>query len=92
MATISKNSTTKQAGAAAQAETVGVTIQTIIRSRSFQAGVAEVRAGRPPRFDLDDWEYERGRQFGIVAPRSLPLMIGKKVNPRAVIIFMRHIR
>jgi hypothetical protein len=75
----------------AQVETVGVTIQNIIRSRSFQIGVAEVRAGRPPRFDRDDWEYERGRQFGIVAPRSLPLMRGKRVNPRAVIIFVRHI-
>jgi hypothetical protein len=81
-----------------QVETVRVTIQNIIRSRSFQAGVAEVRAGRPPRFDRDDrrfvrddWGYERGRQFGIVAPRSLPLMIGRRVNPRAVSIFMRHI-
>jgi hypothetical protein len=75
-----------------QAETVGTTIQKTIRSASFHAGVAEVRAGRPPRFERDDWAYERGRQFGIVAPRSLPLMIGKRVNPRAIIIFLRHIR
>jgi hypothetical protein len=82
----------KQAGAPTeQVETVGVTIKEIIRSRSFQTGVAEVRAGRPPRFDRDDWDYERGRQFGIVAPRSLQVMIGRRVNPRAVTIFLMNV-
>jgi hypothetical protein len=74
-----------------QVETVDFPVKKIIRSRAFQMGVAEARAGRPPRFDLDNWNYERGRQFGIVAPRSLSPMIGSRVNPRAVVIFMRHI-
>jgi hypothetical protein len=37
-------------------------------------GVADVRAGAPPRFDqLQDqyWAYERGRQFGVLAPVTL---------------------
>jgi hypothetical protein len=40
-------------------------------SASFQAGVAEVRAGLPPRFDLDDWSYERGRLWALIAPTNL---------------------
>jgi hypothetical protein len=74
-----------------QVWTVRTTVRAIIRSPSFQRGVAEVRAGRLPRFDTEnDWDYERGRQWAVVAPRSMPLLIGSKVNPKAVLIFKRN--
>jgi hypothetical protein len=49
----------------------------------FQRGFDDVRAGRPPFFDRagqhrrdridSQWAYERGRQFGIIAPRGMQL-------------------
>ena len=46
-----------------------VSLSSIMRSAVFRRGVAEVRAGRPPRFDDEDsWEYERGRQWAIAMP------------------------
>jgi hypothetical protein len=63
---------------------VRTTINKIIRGDAFHRGVAEIRAGLPPHFDrYDDWDYERGRQWALVAPHSMPLMIGRKVNPEA---------
>jgi hypothetical protein len=45
----------------------------------FQRGFDDVRAGRPPFFDRagqnrrdridSQWAYERGRQFGLIAPQ-----------------------
>ena len=47
-----------------------VSIETIMRTSAFEAGVTDMRAGKPPRPDYerwDDpnvmWDYERGR-FG----------------------------
>jgi len=50
-----------------------------------------VRAGIPPDFDThDSWNYERGRQFGLIAPRSMPLYIDDvRLNPKAVTLFNR---
>jgi hypothetical protein len=61
--------------------------QSIMRSKAFAAGVADVRQGRAPRFDTDDWDYERGRQWAVVAPMSMPVKIGRRVNPEAVLVF-----
>jgi hypothetical protein len=62
----------------------------VMRSPAFGRGVADVRAGRAPRFDLEDnWEYERGRQWAIVAPRTMPVTIGTRVNPAAISVFLK---
>jgi hypothetical protein len=49
----------------------------VIRSAEFRAGVEDVRAGRPARFDdftFNAFLYEWGRQFGFLIPVSFPLM------------------
>jgi hypothetical protein len=49
----------------------------IIRSAAFRAGVEDVRAGRPARFDdftVNVFLYEWGRQFGFLVPMSFPLI------------------
>jgi hypothetical protein len=47
-----------------------------------------VRRGRAPRFEREDFEYERGRQWATVAPLHMPTMINGKVNPAAVSLFV----
>ena len=55
-----------------QAPTTRTTVDEVVASVAFQAGVAEVRAGQPPRFDvMDSWSYERGRQWAFIAPADL---------------------
>jgi hypothetical protein len=73
-------------------ESAGViSTETLMRSATFRRGVEEVRAGIPPDFDThDSWNYERGRQFGLIAPRSMPLYIDDvRLNPKAVTLFNR---
>jgi hypothetical protein len=55
-----------------QVVSVDVSVLKVMPSREFRVGIAEVRAGKPPQFDEeDDWNYERGRQFGIIAPANM---------------------
>jgi hypothetical protein len=83
--------------AMAQVPTSPTTASAIMRSRDFKQGVAEVRAGRPPDYDAasrpprDSWHYERGRAWGTAAPKDMPIMIGRRVNPKAVRIFWRSV-
>jgi hypothetical protein len=73
-----------------QAQTFPITVTAIMRSRDFAAGVADVRAGRAPRFDAvfaDSWNYERGRQWAVAAPKTMPVKIGRAINPAAIAIF-----
>ena len=73
-----------------QVTTRRTTTQAIMRRREFAEGVDSVRNGGAPAFDdLDDdyWSYERGRQWACVAPRSMPLLINGKLNPRAVALY-----
>jgi hypothetical protein len=69
----------------------GVCTWTLMRPEAFARGVAEVRAGIAPDYDrqsiADSWAYERGRQWALIAPRTMPLRIGRKPNPRAVRLF-----
>ena len=52
--------------------------RTIVYSEAFAAGVADLRTGATPRFDEeDDWNYERGRLWAVLAPHTM--------NPRAPI-------
>ncbi len=64
----------------------------MVRSCEFNEGVADVRLGRPPRYDdliACDWNYERGRQWAQIAPMRMPTKIGGKANPQAVAILLR---
>jgi hypothetical protein len=67
-----------------------VSVLTIMRRRCFALGVADARAGKVPRPDYErwdpnrQWDYERGRQWALIAPRSIPLRKGGKLNPDAV--------
>jgi hypothetical protein len=73
-----------------QVWTQPTTIAKIMRSPAFARGVAEVRAGRPPQFDAENdplWAYERGRQWAVAAPPTMPLMIGHRLNPQAIKLF-----
>jgi hypothetical protein len=77
---------------AGQVDTVVVTTRQIMSSAAFAAGVNDVRASKPARFDggfADDWGYERGRQWALIAPRSMPLRIGRRLNTDAMRLFER---
>jgi hypothetical protein len=69
-----------------QAETHRVSIRSIVASRDFARGLAEVRTGLPFNPDNDEWDYERGRAFGFIAPLNMPLRIRGKLNPKAVML------
>jgi hypothetical protein len=73
-----------------QEPTAIVSTVSIMMRDNFQQGVDDVRLGRPARFDeLDDdfWAYERGRQFAMVAPISMQVWIGNKINPKAMRLY-----
>ena len=67
-----------------QARTRGVSLRTIVSSREFARGFDEVRKGLPFNPDIDEWDYERGRCFGFIAPLDMPLRIGRALNPKAL--------
>ncbi|HEY5378695.1 MAG TPA: hypothetical protein VIJ78_04070 [Pseudolabrys sp.] len=66
-----------------------------MRRREFTAGVTDFRAGKAPRFDVTEpqwrhWEYERGRLWATIAPRSLLLTLAGRLNPKAIDLFWAH--
>jgi hypothetical protein len=64
----------------------------VIRSAEFRAGVEDVRAGRPARFDdftVNAFLYEWGRQFGFLVPVSFPLMRNGRPTHEARQRFLR---
>jgi hypothetical protein len=67
-----------------QARTRRVSTRSIVASKKFALGVEEARRGLPFNPDIDNWAYERGRCFGLIAPLDMPLRIGGKLNPKAV--------
>ena len=67
-----------------QADTRPVTTRSIVASRQFARGFNEGRKGLPFNSDNDDWNYERGRCFGFIAPLDMTLRIGTALNPKAV--------
>jgi hypothetical protein len=71
----------------AQIPTIRTTVRRIMASREFERGAADVRAGRKPDFETDSWDYERGRQWATMAPPDMPIKVGKRVNPSAMLIF-----
>jgi hypothetical protein len=57
-----------------QVDTVRCSAAVIVNSPYFAVGVADLRAGAPPRFDeMQDeyWSYERGRQWAVLAPITM---------------------
>jgi hypothetical protein len=57
-----------------QVATTACSASAIVRSRYFAIGVADFRAGVPPRFDEmkdDFWAYERGRLWAVLAPPTM---------------------
>ena len=77
-----------------QVKTVPVSARTIMARKAFRLGFEDQRAGRKPRYDEeqstnDSWDYERGRQFAIVAPAKMQLRLSgsRRLNPRAVALF-----
>jgi hypothetical protein len=81
----------KRGAIAEQIDTISTTTREIMSSVGFAAGVADVRTGAPVRFDshfdADVWTYERGRAWAYIAPMSMPLRIGRKLNPKAMRLF-----
>ena len=67
-----------------QARTRRVSIHSIVASREFARGFDEVRKGLPFNPDNGDWDYERSRCFGFIAPLDMPLRIGRALNLKAV--------
>ena len=68
----------------------------------FQRGVDDVRRGRPPSFDRagqnrrdridSQWAYERGRQFGLIAPRRMQLRTKSRLNLDALRLLVAAVR
>ena len=54
------------------------------REPRIPRGLNEVRNGLPFNPDNDEWNYERGRCFGFIAPLDMPLRIGTRLNPKAL--------
>jgi hypothetical protein len=78
-----------------QVPTFPTTVRAIMGDPAFALGVADVRAGRPPHLDYDLWEtnrqwvYERGRAWGVLASRTIPLRRNGKITSEAVTSYMR---
>jgi hypothetical protein len=75
-----------------QVRTVGASLRSIMNSKEFARGFDDARKGIP--FDWTaglerdtfngQWNYERGRLFAHIAPLSMSLRIGGKLNPKAI--------
>ena len=73
-----------------QVKTITCSPMTIMLHPHFARGLDDIRAGRSFADDVHDsyWAYERGRLFGAIAPSSMPLFDGKRLNPKAVRLFI----
>src|SRR5262249_1365331 len=63
-----------------QARTRRVIARSIVASKEFARGLEEVRTNLPFNPDNNNWDYERGRCFGFIAPLDMPLRIGRKAE------------
>jgi hypothetical protein len=73
-----------------QVATFPTTVEEIMSSPYFGLGAADQRAGRGYAHDYetwktrDQWNYERGRAWAVLAPRAVKLRLNGKLNPRAL--------
>jgi hypothetical protein len=80
-----------------QVPTVPTTVQEIMSSPYFALGATDRRAERGYRAAYtawrtnDQWAYERGRAWAILAPRSVELRRDGKLNPAAIQWFHKEI-
>jgi hypothetical protein len=70
-----------------QVPTVTAKTAQIMSSLDFELGLSDIRRGIPFDYRNHEWEYERGRLFGCVAPPEMQLRIGGKINPKAIALF-----
>jgi hypothetical protein len=75
-----------------QVPIVRVTAAAIVGTPEFALGLEDMRKGVPFDWRIGGsgkaaWDYERGRQFGCIAPLSMPLRIGRKLNPKAIALY-----
>jgi len=72
-----------------QTATTTCSTEAIMLHPHFARGFDDIRAGRRFADDVDDdlWAYERGRLFGAIAPISMLLFQGKRLNPKAVRLY-----
>jgi hypothetical protein len=72
-----------------QVPEIPTTIDRIMRTREFELGVIDARAERGYRtayavWDIDrQWAYERGRAWGVLAPRSVALKRNGRLTTEA---------
>jgi hypothetical protein len=72
-----------------QADGIYLSPEAFMSTAAFQRGFAEGRCLLRPRFDDDDvlvdpYAYEAGRQFAILAPPDLELVVRQGINPDAI--------
>jgi hypothetical protein len=73
-----------------QVPTIPVTVEKIMRATTFGLGAIDARARLPFHRDYDrwhtnaQWDYERGRAWGILTPRHIPLRRNGKLDPEAI--------
>src|ERR1700751_179464 len=78
-----------------QVPTIPTTIRQIMSHPLFEIGVRDARAGRPfnknyDRWNGDEqWSYDRGRQWGVAVPRSVPLKRDGRITNEAVVWYAR---
>ena len=72
-----------------QVETIACSSVTIMLHPHFARGLDDIRAGQSFADDVHDnyWAYERGRLFGAIAPRSMLLFDGKRLNLKALMLY-----
>jgi hypothetical protein len=76
-----------------QADTRETSPEHIMRTPSFKAGVDDVRSGRSARFDsYRGVEYERGRQWANLAPPTMQLRLGRRLNPHALALLRKMLK
>jgi hypothetical protein len=72
-----------------QVATFPTTIEAIMNTREFVLGVIDARAGRGHRGDYatwktnEQWNYERGRAWAALAPRSVVLKRNGEITAEA---------
>jgi hypothetical protein len=81
---------------------VRVPIEKTMRDSAFERGVKSYREGWPPDYDKpfgkliptsdnDIANFERGRQWASIAPKSTKIFVKGKLNPRALAIFRKAV-
>jgi len=82
----------------AQADTIGVSPESIMRSKAFRHGVNDVRNGKRPRFDAAwgndecEWEYEWGRAVWSAGTASSASRLGGATQSGGCGVFLSDAR